>query len=123
MEHVILWKLVIAMLFSQEITTCPNVKWIQSTSLHPFSAIPILVLFSHILQGIPVDLFPSGILTKILYKLVICALVLHPLSMLSHPQPNLFRLVIFGKEYILWTSHVGQYDDIDVHDLLSYHNE
>ena len=84
MEHVILWKLVIAILFSQELTTCPSVKWIQSTSLHPSSAIPILVLFSHIFQGIPVDLFPSRLLTKILYNFVVCALMLWPLSMLSH---------------------------------------
>lgn len=38
-------------------------------------------------------------------------------------QPNFFRLIIFGKEYMLWTSHVGQCNSVDVHDLVSYHNE
>jgi hypothetical protein len=36
------------------------VRWIQSIPPHPISLISILILSSHLRQGLPIGLFPSG---------------------------------------------------------------
>jgi hypothetical protein len=52
---------------SQELSTCPYPEPDKSTSPHPTSPRYILILSTHLLLGLPSDLFPSGFPTNNLH--------------------------------------------------------
>lgn len=67
--------------------TLTQARWILSTPLHPVSSWSILVLPSHICPSLASDLFPSALLTKILF-----AFLISPINVTYHQ----------GIEYDFW---------------------
>jgi len=74
----------------------------QSTTFHPTSIRPILILSSHLQLGLLSGLFPSRFLTKTLYAFFIT------LMCAAYPAHNIFLYLItptpFGKVNRLWSS-------------------
>jgi len=88
---------------SQEPATCSFSEPDQSSPcLHPTSWIFILILSSHLYQGLPSGLFPSGFPTKTMYAPLLSPIRVTLFFFLI--LLNFITQIIFGEEYRLWSS-------------------
>ena len=89
---------------SQVPTTCPYPEPHQSSPCSPPHFLKIhLILSSHLCQGLPSDLFPSGCPTKTLYTPI--SYPIHATCPAHLILLDLITWIIYGKEYKSLSSH------------------
>jgi hypothetical protein len=82
--------------------TEPSLEPDESTP-HPTAVRSISILSSYIHLSFASGFFPSGFLTKILYAFLIY--FMHATWHAHLILLDMITVIIFGKEYILWSSH------------------